>query len=94
MLRIATKYIDASIETKKIPILTKKPTIGGKPAIDSKTVLKNKAKILNTNLGEIERVTSLMRVRADEMEILEKISAGDIGAIVSCKNIRSGDTLQ
>ena len=34
-----------------------------------------------------------MRVRADEMQILEQIREGDIGAIVGCKNIRSGDTL-
>jgi elongation factor G len=34
-----------------------------------------------------------MRVRADEMQILETIKAGDIGAIVGCKNIRSGDTI-
>lgn len=34
-----------------------------------------------------------MRVRADEMEVLEQISAGDIGAIVGCKGFRSGDTL-
>lgn len=34
-----------------------------------------------------------MRVRADEMQILEEIRVGDIGAIIGCKNIRSGDTL-
>ena len=34
------------MEAKKIPILTRNPTIGGRPAIDNKTVLKNRAKIL------------------------------------------------
>jgi elongation factor G len=34
-----------------------------------------------------------MRVRADEMQLLDEISAGDIGALVGCKNIRSGDTI-
>ena len=34
-----------------------------------------------------------MRVCADEMLILDEIRAGDIGAIVGCKNIRSGDTI-
>ena len=53
------KYIDASMETKKIPILTKKPIIGGKPAIDNKTVLKNKAKILLDLLNKFKSVKSL-----------------------------------
>ena len=34
-----------------------------------------------------------MRVRADEMQIIDQIKAGDIGAILGCKNSRSGDTL-
>jgi len=34
-----------------------------------------------------------MRVRADEMQILDQIKVGDIGALVGCKNIRSGDTI-
>jgi hypothetical protein len=59
MLATAIKYIDASIETKKIPILTKKPIIGGRPAIDNKTVLKNKARILLDLLNEFKSVKSL-----------------------------------
>ena len=59
MLIIATKYIDASIETKKIPILTKNPIIGGRPAIDNKTVLKNKAKILLDLFNEFKSAKSL-----------------------------------
>jgi elongation factor G len=34
-------------------------------------MLKNRQKIKNSNTGEIERIQSLMRVRADEMQILE-----------------------
>lgn len=34
-----------------------------------------------------------MRVRADEMQLLEGIGAGDIGAIVGLKAVRSGDTI-
>lgn len=34
-----------------------------------------------------------MRVRADEMQIIDQIKAGDIGAIVGCKNLKSGDTI-
>ena len=48
---------------------------------------------MNSNLGVVEKINSLMRVRADEMEIVEQIQAGDIGAIIGCKNIRSGDTM-
>lgn len=56
-------------------------------------VLKNRQKIKNSTLSETERVLSLMRVRADEMQMLEEISQGDIGAIVGAKGIRSGDTI-
>jgi hypothetical protein len=59
MLIIATKYIDASIDAKKTPILTKNPIIGGIPAIDSKTVLKNKAKTLLALLKEFKSAKSL-----------------------------------
>lgn len=56
-------------------------------------VLQNRQKIMNANLGQVERVLSLMRVRANEMQVLEEIKEGDIGAIIGCKHIRSGDTL-
>ena len=59
MLIIATKYIDASMEAKKIPILTKNPIMGGSPAIENKTVLKNKAKILLDLLNKLKSVKSL-----------------------------------
>ena len=51
--------MDASIETKKIPILTKKPIIGGRPATDNRTVLKNKAKMLLDLLNEFKSAKSL-----------------------------------
>ena len=59
MLIIATKYIDASIDAKKIPILTKNPIMGGSPAIESKTVLKNKANILFDLLKDFKSAKSL-----------------------------------
>jgi hypothetical protein len=59
MLIIATKYIDASMDDRKTPILTKNPIIGGIPAIDSKTVLKNKANTLLTLLKEFKSAKSL-----------------------------------
>ena len=55
--------------------------------------LKNKQRILNSNLNKIERVASLLRVRADEAQLLDAIGVGDIGAITGCKDIRSGDTI-
>ena len=56
-------------------------------------MLKNRQRIKNSNTGDVERVQSLMRVRADEMQILDQIKTGDIGALVGCKSIRSGDTI-
>lgn len=51
--------MDASIDAKKIPTFTKNPIIGGIPAIDSKTVLKNKAKTLLALLKEFKSAKSL-----------------------------------
>ena len=55
--------------------------------------MKNRQKIQNSNLGKIERIQSLLRVRADEAQILEQAGVGDIAAITGCKDIRSGDTI-
>ena len=35
----------------------------------------------------------MLRVKADETQLLSEIGVGDIGAIVGCKNVRSGDTI-
>jgi len=57
-------------------------------------VLKNRAKLRNVTLGnDQERASGLFRVKADETQILSEIGCGDIGAIIGCKNVRSGDTL-
>ena len=56
-------------------------------------MLKNRQKLRCTNANATERVTGLLRVRADETQILSEIGVGDIGAILGCKNVRSGDTL-
>lgn len=56
-------------------------------------VMKNRAKLRNANTNETERIQALLRVKADETQLLSDISCGDIGAIVGCKNIRSGDTI-
>jgi hypothetical protein len=51
--------MEASIAARKIPIFTKNPIIGGIPAIDSKTVLKNKANTLLALLKEFKSAKSL-----------------------------------
>lgn len=50
-------------------------------------------KIKNATLNENERISGLFRVKADETQILSEIAVGDIGAIIGCKNVRSGDTI-
>ena len=56
--------------------------------------LKNRAKIRNASLnGDIESIKALLRVRADETQLLSEVGVGDIAAIVGCKNVRSGDTI-
>jgi hypothetical protein len=51
--------MEASTAAKKTPIFTKNPIIGGIPAIDSKTVLKNKANTLLALLKEFRSAKSL-----------------------------------
>ena len=55
--------------------------------------LKNRMKVKNVARGTVERVQQLYRMRADDPALLQEIGPGDIGAIVGCKEIRSGDTL-
>jgi elongation factor G len=56
-------------------------------------IMKNRQRLLNSNLNKHEKIQSLYRVRADEAQILTEIGVGDIGAITGCKDIRSGDTI-
>ena len=56
-------------------------------------VLKNRMKLKNATLNENERIQALLRVKADETQLLGELGVGDIGAIVGLKNVRSGDTL-
>lgn len=55
--------------------------------------LKNKMKIKNATLNQPEKISALLRVKADETQQLTEIGIGDIGAIVGCKGVRSGDTI-
>ncbi len=49
--------------------------------------------VLNTASGKKERISRIMQMHANKQNPLEKIEAGDIGAAVGFKDIRTGDTL-
>ncbi len=49
--------------------------------------------ILNASTGKKERISRIMQMHANKQNPLDKIEAGDIGAAVGFKTIRTGDTL-
>ena len=49
--------------------------------------------VLNVNTGKKERISRVMQMHANKQNPLDKIEAGDIGAAVGFKTIRTGDTL-
>lgn len=49
--------------------------------------------ILNTRSGNKERISRIFQMHANKQNPIEKLSAGDIGAVVGFKDIRTGDTL-
>ncbi len=49
--------------------------------------------VLNTKTGKKERISRIMQMHANKQNPLERIEAGDIGAAVGFKDIRTGDTL-
>jgi elongation factor G len=55
--------------------------------------LKAGSYVLNSNTGKRERISRIMQMHANKQIPLEVIEAGDIGAIVGFKEIRTGDTL-
>jgi elongation factor G len=56
-------------------------------------VVKSGTYVLNTNTGEKERISRILRIHADKREDVREISAGGIGALVGMKNTTTGDTL-
>lgn len=54
---------------------------------------KTGVQVLNTNTGKKERISRIMQMHANKQNPLETIEAGDIGALVGFKEIRTGDTL-
>jgi elongation factor G len=55
--------------------------------------LKAGSYVYNASTGKKERISRIMQMHANKQEPLEKIEAGDIGAGVGFKTIRTGDTL-
>lgn len=49
--------------------------------------------VLNTRTGKKERISRILQMHANKQNPIAKIEAGDIGAAVGFKNIRTGDTL-
>ncbi len=49
--------------------------------------------VLNTRSGNKERISRIFQMHANKQEPVERIEAGDIGAAVGFKDIKTGDTL-
>lgn len=55
--------------------------------------LKAGSYVLNTRSGNKERISRIFQMHANKQNPIEEISAGDIGAVVGFKEIKTGDTL-
>ncbi len=49
--------------------------------------------VLNTRSGKKERISRIYQMHSNKQEPIDKIEAGDIGAAVGFKDIRTGDTM-
>ena len=49
--------------------------------------------VLNARTGRKERLGRLLEMHANERSDLQELRAGDIGAVIGCKNTTTGDTL-
>ncbi|XCI75694.1 MAG: elongation factor G [Flavobacteriales bacterium] len=49
--------------------------------------------VLNTRSGNKERISRIYQMHANKQNPIDKIKAGDIGAVVGFKDIKTGDTL-
>jgi len=49
--------------------------------------------VLNTRSGNKERISRIFQMHANKQNQIERLQAGDIGAVVGFKDIKTGDTL-
>lgn len=56
-------------------------------------VLDSGSYVFNTRSGQKERISRVFQMHANKQNQIERLSAGDIGAVVGFKDIKTGDTL-
>lgn len=56
-------------------------------------VLESGSYIMNTRSGQKERISRVFQMHANKQNQIERLQAGDIGAVVGFKDIKTGDTL-
>ncbi|MBI2636485.1 elongation factor G [Candidatus Peregrinibacteria bacterium] len=56
-------------------------------------VLKSGTVVLNSRTGKTERIGRIVRLHANHRQEIDKIEAGDIGAVIGLKDTRTGDTI-
>ncbi|MCX7637518.1 MAG: elongation factor G [Cyclobacteriaceae bacterium] len=56
-------------------------------------VLESGSYIYNTRSGQKERISRVFQMHANKQNQIERLTAGDIGAVVGFKDIKTGDTL-
>jgi elongation factor G len=55
--------------------------------------LKSGSYVYNSTKGTKERISRLVRMRAEKREEIDELTAGDIGAVVGLKDVTTGDTI-
>tara|TARA_B110000483_G_scaffold237669_1_gene312861 strand:+ start:319 stop:2427 length:2109 start_codon:yes stop_codon:yes gene_type:complete len=56
-------------------------------------ILSSGSYILNTRTGKKERISRIFQMHANKQNQIDELAAGDIGALVGFKDIKTGDTL-
>jgi elongation factor G len=56
-------------------------------------VLESGSYVLNNRSGNKERISRIFQMHANKQNQIDKLEAGDIGAVVGFKDIKTGDTL-
>jgi elongation factor G len=56
-------------------------------------VLESGSYVYNTRSGNKERISRIFQMHANKQNAIERLGAGDIGAVVGFKDIKTGDTL-